>query len=94
MSNFEVNKLTPNIGAEIVGEDLFNNLSSDNINKIYNCLIENKVIFFRNQNISSDQQIHFAKKFGEIEPPHPVYPHVNGYPEIVLLVCIFVSFSI
>ena len=85
MSNFQVNKITPTIGAEIVGEDLFNNLSSYNLNKIYNCLIENKVIFFRNQKISPDQQIHFAKSFGEIEPPHPVYPHVDGYPEIVLL---------
>lgn len=85
MSNFQVNKLTPTIGAEIVGEDLFNNLSFDNLNKIYSCLIENKVIFFRNQKISSDQQIYFAKSFGEIEPPHPVYPHVDGYPEIVLL---------
>ena len=85
MSNFQVNKITPTIGAEIVGEDLFNNLSSYNLNKIYNCLIENKVIFFRNQKISSDQQIYFAKSFGEIEPPHPVYPHVDGYPEIVLL---------
>ena len=85
MSNFQVNKITPTIGAEIVGEDLFNNLSSDNLNKIYNCLIENKVIFFRNQKISPEQQIHFAKSFGEIEPPHPVYPHVDGYPEIVLL---------
>ena len=85
MSNFQVNKITPTIGAEIVGEDLFNNLSPNNLNKIYSCLIENKVIFFRNQKISSNQQIHFAKSFGEIEPPHPVYPHVDGYPEIVLL---------
>lgn len=85
MSNFQINKITPTIGAEIIGEDLFNNLSLDNLNKIYRCLIENKVIFFRNQKISSDQQIYFAKSFGEIEPPHPVYPHVDGYPEIVLL---------
>jgi taurine dioxygenase len=85
LSNFQVNKINPNIGAEIVEEDLFNNLSSDNLNKIYNCLIENKVIFFRNQKISPNQQIHFAKSFGEIEPPHPVYPYVDGYPEIVLL---------
>jgi taurine dioxygenase len=26
-----------------------------------------------------------ANSFGEIEPPHPVYPHVKGFPEIVLL---------
>ena len=43
------------------------------------------IIFFRNQLITSEQHISLAKSFGDIEPPHPVYPHVDQYPEIVLL---------
>ena len=85
MSSFQINKLTPNIGAEIVGNNLFDNLTTTFCDKIYKTLIENKVIFFRNQEITNDQHIKFAKSFGEIEPPHPVYPHVEQYPEIVLL---------
>lgn len=85
MSALQINKLTPSIGAEIIGENIFNNPNSDIYDEIYNCLIEHKVIFFRNQNITSEQHIAFAKSFGDIEPPHPVYPHVNQYPEIVLL---------
>ena len=85
MSNFQVKKITPSLGAEIIGENIFNDLNSSLCNQIYDVLIENKVIFFRNQNLSNDQHIKFAKSFGEIEPPHPVYPHVNNYPEIVLL---------
>ena len=85
MSNFKVKKITPSIGAEIIGENIFSNLNPSLCNQIYDVLIENKVIFFRNQNLSNDQHIKFAKSFGEIEPPHPVYPHVNNYPEIVLL---------
>ncbi len=85
MSIFKINKLTPIIGAEIIGENIFNNLSSDIYDEIYNCLIENKVIFFRNQKITAEQHINFAKNFGEIEPPHPIYPSVDKYPEIVLL---------
>ena len=85
MSNFQIKKLTPTIGAEIIGTNIFNNLNSDICNKIYNCLIENKVIFFRNQKISSEEHINFAKNFGDIDPPHPVYPNVDQYPEIVLL---------
>ena len=54
-------------------------------NEIYKCLIENKVIFFRDQKISPTQHINFAKSFGDIEPPHPVYPHLDDFPEIVLL---------
>ena len=85
MSSFQINKLTPNIGAEIVGKNLFDNLTTTFCDKIYETLIEHKVIFFCNQEITNDQHIKFAKSFGEIEPPHPVYPHVDQYPEIVLL---------
>ena len=85
MKNFKLKKLTPYLGAEIIGRNIFENLSSKNINYIYKCLIENKVIFFRNQKISPKQHVDFAKSFGDIEPPHPVYPHVRGFSEIVLL---------
>ena len=85
MSSFQIKKLTPNIGAEIIGKNIFDNLTTTICDKIYDTLIENKVIFFRNQRLDNDQHINFAKSFGEIEPPHPVYPHVEQYPEIVLL---------
>ena len=85
LSNLKINKLTPNIGAEITCKNVFKNLSSKICDEIYKCLIENKVIFFRNQKITSEQHINFAKNFGEIEPPHPIYPSVDKYPEIVLL---------
>lgn len=85
MSAFQINKLTPNIGAEIVGINIFDNLMTTVCDKIYETLIENKVIFFRNQQLTNDQHINLAKSFGDIEPPHPVYPHVDEYPEIVVL---------
>ena len=85
MSTFQIKKLTPSLGAEIIGDKIFDNLSSDICDQIYKTLIENKVIFFQNQNISNEQHINFAKSFGDIDPPHPVYPHVDLFPEIVLL---------
>jgi len=85
LSSFQIKKLTPNIGAEIIGKNIFDNLTTTICDKIYDTLIENKVIFFRNQELSNDQHINFAKSFGEIEPPHPVYPYVEQYPEIILL---------
>jgi len=85
LSAFQINKLTPNIGAEIVGINIFDNLTTTVCDKIYETLIENKVIFFRNQQLTNDQHINLAKSFGDIEPPHPVYPHVDEYPEIVVL---------
>ena len=85
MTNYEINSLTPTIGAEISGIDLSNNLNSQDLDSIYKNLIDHKVIFFRNQNLKPEDHITFAKSFGDIEPPHPIYPHVENFPEITLL---------
>ena len=85
MREYSLEQLTPTIGAEISNIDLSQDLSEEKLNQIYQDLIDYKVIFFRNQKISPKNHIALAKSFGEIEPPHPVYPHVRDFPEIVLL---------
>ena len=85
MTNYEINSLTPTIGAEISGIDLSDNLNSQDLDNIYKNLIDHKVIFFRNQNLKPEDHVAFAKSFGDIEPPHPIYPHVENFPEITLL---------
>ena len=85
MREFNLEQITPTIGAEISNIDLSQDLSEEKLDQIYQDLIDYKVIFFRNQEISPKNHIALAKSFGEIEPPHPVYPHVKDFPEIVLL---------
>lgn len=85
MNNFAVNKLTSKIGAEINGIDLTRPIHNNIADFIHKNLIENKVIFFRDQIINPELYVKFAKKFGKIELPHPVYPYVKNYKEIVLL---------
>jgi taurine dioxygenase len=85
MREYSLEQLTPTIGAEISNIDLSQDLSEEKLDQIYQDLIDYKVIFFRNQEISPKNHIALAKSFGEIEPPHPVYPHVKDFPEIVLL---------
>ena len=85
MREYNLEQITPTIGAEISNIDLSQDLSEEKLNQIYQDLIDYKVIFFRNQKISPKNHIALAKSFGEIEPPHPVYPHVKDFPEIVLL---------
>ena len=85
MQQYHLNKLSPELGAEISGIDLSKDFNEEIQNKIYNDLIRYKVLFFRDQNITPQFHIEFAKSFGSIEEPHPVYPHVDGFPEIVLL---------
>ncbi|MDC0031839.1 TauD/TfdA family dioxygenase [Pelagibacteraceae bacterium] len=85
MNDYSAQQLTPSLGAEITGIDLSNDLSNEQLNQIYDDLIKYNVIFFRNQKISPEKHIEIAKSLGTIEDPHPIYPHVEGFPEIVLL---------
>ena len=81
----KIDKLTPSIGAEIFGIDLSEPLKENKLNYIYDLLIKYQVIFFKKQIFNPETHLNFAKSFGEIEPPHPVYPFVENFPEITLL---------
>lgn len=80
----KVELLSGACGAEIDGIDL-KNTSDDNINVIKSLLFEHKVIFFRNQKISEQEQIDLSKCFGPLE----THAYVNGlkkYPDIVRII--------
>lgn len=82
---FKVEAITPSIGAEISGVFLNKDLNSATVEKIYSALIKHQVIFFRDQDISPETHLKLAESLGDIDPGHPVYPHVEGYQSIVLL---------
>ena len=82
---FKVESITPSIGAEISGVFLNKGLNSATVEKIYSALIKHQVIFFRDQDISPENHLKLAESLGDIDPGHPVYPHVEGYQSIVLL---------
>ena len=71
-SRFEVQPLTPAIGAEIHGVDLAE-IDADLIADIRQALLRYKVIFFRDQNLTRAQHITFARQFGDLEI-HPATP--------------------
>ena len=81
----KVQALTPSIGAEISGVSLNKDLNSETVDRIYDALIKHQVIFFRDQDISLETHLKLAESLGDIDPGHPVYPHVEGYQSIVLL---------
>ena len=67
----EVTKLTPHIGAEIGGVDLSQPLGNQQFQEVHDALMENLVIFFRDQHLTHDQQKDFARAFGPLVK-HPV----------------------
>ena len=81
----KIEAITPVIGAEISGVSLNKDLNDGICDQIYKALIKYQVVFFRDQDLSPENHLKLAKSFGEPEPPHPIYPHVDGYENIVLL---------
>ncbi len=80
----QIKLLSGALGAEIKGIDLKNS-SKENCSNINNLLLEHKVLFFRNQDISPEDQINLAKFFGPLER-HIYVKGRDKYPEIVRIV--------
>jgi taurine dioxygenase len=74
--------LTPTIGAEIGNIDLRQPLSAATRHLLREALLDWKVLFFRDQNITTEQHLDFARNFGDLEV-HPFAPHKPGYPEVL-----------
>jgi len=64
-------KLQPHVGAEISGVDLGRPISDALRDEIRKAVLDYKVVFFRDQNITAAQQAAFAGRFG------PLYTHPN-----------------
>ena len=80
-TGFRVAPLSPRIGAEIEGVDLRERLADETIVEIRRALLTYKVIFFRDQDITQEQHIAFARRFGDLEV-HPMTPKDQANPEI------------
>ena len=80
----QVKLLSGALGAEINGINL-KDISAKNFEVINNLLLEHKVLFFRNQNTTSEEQIALAKCFGPLEK-HAYVKGRDKYPEIVRII--------
>src|SRR5713101_910304 len=81
----EVRKLTPAIGAEIFGVDLAQPLGNQAFQEIHDALMDNLVIFFRDQVLTHEQHKAFGRRFGELHL-HPTSTRGDGeHPEILVI---------
>ncbi len=81
---FDIKPLTPTIGAEIHGIDLSEPQDAASLAAVRAALLEWKVVFFRNQEITTEQHLAFASAFGALEV-HPFAPQKQGYPEVLAI---------
>ena len=73
------------LGAEISGIDLNEAISDEQLTEVRQVFGQYAVIFFRNQNLSPENEIRFAKRWGEINT-NRFFSSVEGYPQIALVV--------
>ena len=74
--------LSPTIGVEIAGVDLREPLADEVFAELERALCAFKVVFFRDQPITIQQQLEFAQRFGELEE-HPFLPAKDGHGEVI-----------
>ena len=80
-SQILVQPASPAVGAEIGGVDLGQPLSADTVDEIRHALFEFGVVFFRDQTLTPEQHVGFARRFGDINVNRFFKP-VDGYPMI------------
>ena len=77
----EVKPIAGALGAEIANVDL-GTFDDETFREIEAAWLEHLVVFFRNQTLTPEQQIAFAKRFGEIHY-HPFIKGMDEHPEIL-----------
>ena len=82
---FAVRPLTSNLGAEIVGITLADDLSDELFNGIYAAFLRYQVLLFPPQDLPPGAQVAFGRRFGEVQVHVMNQYHADGYPELYRL---------
>ena len=84
MSGLLITPVTAAIGAQVDGVDLREPLTESLREALLDALVTHHVLFFRGQDITPEEQVAFAKKFGPISYP-PFAPKYGTNPEYIVL---------
>lgn len=86
--DFEVEKLSPVLGAEIKGLDLSKPIDAETIAALRETWLEHLVLLFRNQELDDAEQAQFASYFGELSS-HILRPaagqETDAHPNVMLI---------
>ena len=84
MLDIDIRPVTGVIGAEVTGVDPSRPLDDATADTIRKAWLDHLVLFFRDVDVTPEQQIEFARTFGEVQVPHLPTSH-GGPPEINVL---------
>jgi len=83
-NHIDVERLGYNLGGGVNGVDLSKSLDSAQFGAINHALLENEVLVFRDQDITSDQFMDFGRAFGALTVS-PFSPNSADRPELIIL---------
>jgi len=82
--DISIEPLSPTIGAEIAGVDLSRPLGNETYKIVHDALMEHLVVFFRDQELTLEQQKAFGRQFGQLHI-HPTAKGPDGHPEVLII---------
>jgi taurine dioxygenase len=82
-ATFEVERKGRNLGAEVHGLELRKGLDPETFRAFEAALVEHKVIYLRNQEMTTAEHVAMSRQFGELEV-HPMRPQ-GEFPEVLVL---------
>lgn len=83
--HIETHKLAGSLGAEVSGVNLAEDLPDEVLAEVRAALLENLVVVFRDQALSPDRQLAFARRWGDIHL-HPFMVGMEEHPEVLRIV--------
>ncbi|NOG72088.1 taurine dioxygenase [Roseicella sp. DB1501] len=83
--HIEVSPIAGALGAEVSGVDLAGDIPAEVQAELRRALLDNLVIFFRDQRLTPETQLAFAHRWGEIHL-HPYMAGMDDYPEVLEIV--------
>jgi len=83
--DFEIRPFDAALGAEVVGLDLNQPISTTDFQRIHRAHLDHHVVVFRDQRITPAQQIGFSRRFGPLQI-HVLHQfQLTGHPEVLVV---------
>lgn len=82
---FELEPLTPNLGARVHGTVLDDLVSNDVFRALYSAFLRYQVLLFPSQDVAPARQVALARRFGEVQIHVMNQYHGDGFPELYRL---------
>lgn len=84
-TQIEVEPISGALGAEIRGVDLSEPLDDETFSEIRQAFLDHSVIFFRDQELTPEQQKAFGLRFGSLNV-HPYVKPLDDHPEVMPII--------